>query len=540
MERNSDWWKSAVFYQIYPKSFQDTTGSGFGDLAGITRHLDYIQSLGVDGIWISPFYKSPQKDNGYDVSDYRSVDERFGTMDDFDQLVQEADARGLIIMTDLVLNHTSDEHPWFEDAKSSRDSEYHDFYIWRDGTADSPPNDLEAIFGGSAWTYVPEIGQYYFNMFSPGQPDLNWSNPKVREALYDMIRWWTERGVGGFRLDAIEFIGKDVDQKNILNGDLVAHYLHEMKEASFPETDFVTVGETLNAPLDMVRAYSNPDGSTLSMVFQGDAMIQDHERDEPRSVWTRPHLHLPALKKSYEKWRRGLYGTGWAALYISNHDLPRIVSSWGDEGEYRRESATMLAAMLHGMQGTPFIYQGEEIGMTNIALEPEQYNDLETRFYYKDALSRGMSEAEVMAGIHARSRDNARTPMQWSSAANAGFTDGTPWLPVNPNYSEINVEEAENDPNSILNFYRKLIALRRKYPVLRDGTFTLLDADNENTFCYTRDTDDEHLLVQCNFTPREQPETLPDGYSSSNVVLANYPDPEGPLRPYETRILHRV
>lgn len=529
-----DWWKSAVFYQIYPKSFQDTNGDGIGDLPGIVSRLEYLQELGVDGIWLSPVYDSPQADNGYDISDYRAIYPPFGTMADLEALIRQADARGITIIMDLVLNHTSDQHQWFRRAKSSRDDPYHDYYIWRDGSPDSPPNDMKACFGGPAWTYVPELGQYYFCMFSPWQPDLNWENPAVRQELYDMIRFWVKKGIGGFRLDVIDAIGKLPDEKITTNGPKLHEYIRELRREAFPAPTIVTVGEAWSAGLAEAERYADPDGSELSMVFQFEHMLLDQGVDK----WDVKPLPVVQLKQCCARWQNGLFGKGWNSLFLENHDLPRIVSRWGDDGKWRVESAKMLAIMIHGMQGTPYIYQGEELGMTNVRLAIEEYDDLEIRNAYAELTAKGWTPEAALDAIAARGRDNARTPMQWSAGKNAGFSTGTPWLPVHPNYPEVNAEAARKDPNSIFACYQKLIALRKTYPVFRDGTFTLLDPEDGSRFAYTRDTADEHLLVVCNFTAEEQPEVCPEAFRGAQALLHNYADPTGPLRPYEARMLY--
>ncbi len=530
------WWKSAVFYQIYPKSFQDSDGDGLGDIPGIISRLDYLETLGIDGIWLSPVYASPQADNGYDISDYQAVWPPFGAMADMERLIAEAKKRGISIIMDLVLNHSSDEHPWFREALKGRDNPCHDYYIWRDGTPDTPPNDLPANFGGSAWEYVPALGQWYYHQFAVKQPDLNWSNPRLRRALYDMIRFWVDKGVEGFRLDVIDNIGKEPDRKITARGPKLHEYVRELSREAFREEGLVTVGEAWSADVEEGRLYSDPSGRELSMVFQ----FEHNFADCGGWKWDLAPLDLPKLKRCMERWQKGLYGQGWNSLFWDNHDLPRIVSRWGDDGRYRVQSAKMLAAALHGMQGTPYIYQGEELGMTNIRLPIGEYEDIETQNAYRERLEQGYSEEDVMASIYARSRDNARTPMQWSAEKNAGFTTGTPWFVVNPNYTEINAEAALADPDSIFWFYRKLIALRKEYPVFRDGDFTLLDPDSERVFAYTRETADEGLLVVCNFTGEALPYPLPAGFEGAGPLISNYPAPEsGVLRPYECFMLHR-
>ena len=530
-----DWWKSAVFYQIYPKSFQDANGDGVGDLRGIIGRLDYLEKLGVDGIWLSPVYASPHRDNGYDISDYRAVHPLFGTMADMDELIAEADRRGLTIIMDLVLNHSSDQHPWFLSAKSGRESPCHDYYIWWDGTPDCPPNGTRAVFGGSAWTYVPEIGQYYYNQFSPWQPDLNWENPALRRELYDMIRFWVDKGVGGFRLDAIDKMGKEPDREGLFCSHPRLHqYMREMRREAFREDTLVTVGEAWGTGVEEAMLYANADGSELSMIFQFEHTFLDQV-----DKWGRIPLPLVKLKRCYEQWQHGLAGRGWNSLFLNNHDLPRIVSRWGDDGAYRVESAKMLAMMCHGMQGTPYIYQGEELGMTNIRLSIEEYDDLEIKNHYQEELAKGRTPEEIMPSIYTWGRDNARTPMQWTGGDWAGFSTAKPWLPVNPSYSAINAEAALADPDSIFYFYQKLIALRKQLPVFREGSFTLLCPEDGKCFAYTRDTADEHLLVVCNFTAETLPECCPEAFCGAEVLLANYQDPSGPLRPYEARMLRR-
>ena len=528
------WWKYAVFYQIYPKSFQDTTGSGVGDLQGIISRLDYLQELGIDGIWLSPVCCSPQVDNGYDISDYCAVDPMFGTMEDMQQLIDEAKARGISIILDLVLNHSSDQHPWFLEARKSRDNPYHDYYIWRDGTPDQMPNGMCSVFGGPAWTYVPELGQHYFHQFASAQPDLNWENPALRKALYATIRFWVDRGVEGFRLDVIDQIGKDPDLGCTINGPKLHEYLRELSANALQEKTLVSVGETWGADVERAKLYSAPDGSELSMVFQFQHMCLDQDGEK----WDTKPLYLPALKACYDSWQRGLHQAGWNSLFLNNHDLPRIVSRWGNDGVYRTESAKMLATMLYGMEGTPYIYQGEELGMTNIRLDIEQYADIEIRNLYEDRIARGYSHESVMNSIWARGRDNARTPMQWTAGENAGFTTGTPWLPVNKNHVQINAQSALADPDSVFRYYQKLIRLRKSMEIFRDGSFTLLEPENEAVFAYIRETEEAKLLVVCNFTKENQAFCVPEHFRGSQVLISNYRDKDTILRPYEAYILY--
>lgn len=528
------WWKNAVFYQIYPKSFQDTTGSGVGDLQGIISRLDYLETLGIDGIWLSPVCCSPQVDNGYDISDYCAIDPMFGTMEDMQSLIDEAKKRGISIILDLVLNHSSEQHPWFLEARKGRDNPYHDYYIWRDGTPDQMPNQMCSVFGGPAWTYVPELGQYYFHQFAPAQPDLNWENPELRKALYETIRFWVARGVEGFRLDVIDQIGKDPDQGYTINGPKLHDYLRELSAEGLMEEYLVSVGETWGADVERAKLYSAPDGSELSMVFQFQHMCLDQEGEK----WDTKPLPLKQLKACYETWQQGLHNVGWNSLFLNNHDLPRIVSRWGNDGVYRAKSAKMLATMLYGMEGTPYIYQGEELGMTNIRLEIDQYADIETHNLYRDRLARGYSPESIMRSVWARGRDNARTPMQWTEETNAGFTRGTPWLPVNENHTEINARLAVADPDSVFHYYRRLIGLRKKLNIFRDGTFTLLDPENENVFAYIRETEQARLLVVCNFTGAEQNFCVPEQFTAVPVLISNESNRSDKLRPYEAYMLY--
>ena len=530
------WWESAVFYQIYPKSFQDTDGDGVGDLRGIISRLDYLETLGIDGIWMSPVCASPQVDNGYDISDYCAIDPMFGTMEDMEELIAEAKKRGISIILDLVLNHCSDQHPWFREALKGSDNPYSDYFIWRDGDENTPPNTMRSVFGGLAWTYAPERKQWYFHQFAPQQPDLNWENPAMRQDLYKSIRFWVDKGVEGFRLDVIDQIGKDADLQISNNGPKLHDYLRELSRNAFPEEGIVSVGEAWGADTERAKLYSAPDGSELSMVFQFEHICLDQEPGKDK--WDMIPLSLPLLKNCFCRWQQELHGKGWNSLFMNNHDLPRIVSRWGNDGQYRVESAKMLATMLHGMQGTPYVYQGEELGMTNIVLPIEAHVDLETLNVYRERLELGYDPEDVMASIHARSRDNARTPLQWTAGENAGFTTGKPWVPVNPNYSEINAEAALADENSVFHYYRKLIELRKTYDVFRSGSFTLLNPEDEKIFAYTRDTDTEHMLVVCNFTDETLELDAPEAFRGSEMLLSNYAEADASLRPYEAAILY--
>ena len=532
------WWKSAVFYQIYPKSFQDSDGDGLGDIPGIISHLDYLETLGVDGVWLSPVYDSPQADNGYDISDYEAIWPPFGTMEDMETLIREAKKRGISIIMDLVLNHTSDQHFWFREALKSRDNPYHDYYVWRDGTPDTPPNGLRATFGGSAWEWVPQLGQYYFHQFAVAQPDLNWENPRVRRELYDMIRFWVDKGIEGFRLDTIDNIAKEPDRLITNNGPRLHEFLDELSREAFVEEWLVTVGEAWGADVERARRYSAPDGSELSMVFQFQHLLLDQRSDGEK--WDVAPLPLVELKKCLARWQTGLHGWGWNSLFFDNHDLPRIVSRWGDDGKYRVESAKMLAAMLHGMEGTPYIYQGEELGMTNCPMTIDQYVDLEAKNAYAERKAKGCAEEDIMAFLYARSRDNARTPMQWDDGPNAGFTTGRPWLPVNPNHRKINARAALADHDSVFWFYHRLIALRKDYTVFREGDFALLDPENEEVFAYIRRMESERLLVVCNFTGKAVDWPTPETFAGAEVLITNYGGaPRETLRPYEAFMLYQ-
>ena len=541
MKKQKKWWQNAVVYQIYPRSFCDSTGNGMGDLKGIIGKLDYLEKLGIDAIWLSPVCRSPQDDNGYDISDYRDIDPLFGTLSDMEELIAEGKKHGIRIILDLVLNHSSDEHPWFLEAKKSKDNPYHDYYVWRDGVEGEYPNDMRASFGGPAWEWVPELGQYYFHQFSVKQPDLNWENPKVRREIYDMILWWMDKGVGGFRLDVIDQIAKEPDLKITNNGPRLHEFIRELSAETFQKGDLITVGEAWGANTENAKLYSNPDGSEFSMVFQFEHIGLDQIPGKEK--WDLAPLDFMKLKEVLAKWQKALYGCGWNSLFWNNHDLPRIVSRWGNDGEYRVESAKMLAALLHGLQGTPYIYQGEELGMTNAGMENiADYRDIESLNMHKERLEAGYTEADIMASLKAKSRDNARTPMQWDDSENAGFTTGTPWLKVNANYKQINAASQVEDPDSVFSFYRRLIALRKEHAVFADGTFELLYADDPDIFAYTRTTPEETLTVLCNFHGGE---AVLSGKGGENVcendlgelLLGNYKDvDEMKLRPYEARV----
>ena len=534
----NNWWKQAVIYQIYPKSFQDSNNDGIGDIKGIIQRLDYLEELGIDAIWLSPIYQSPQDDNGYDISDYQAIDPIFGSMHDMECLIREAGKRNIRIIMDLVLNHTSDEHPWFVEAKKDRNNPYHDYYVWRDGKEGIPPNDMLACFGGSSWEWVPELEQYYFHQFSIKQPDLNWENEKVRQELYQMIRWWIEKGVGGFRLDVIDQIAKEPDRKITNNGPRLHEFIRELNREAFVKSDLITVGEAWGATTELAKLYSNPDGSEFSMVFQFEHIVLDQE--DGKEKWDLVPLPFLEFKKVWKHWQEELYCKGWNSLFWNNHDLPRIVSRWGNDGQYREKSAKMLGTLLHGMQGTPYIYQGEELGMTNVKFHIDEYKDIETINLYKERCKMGYSEKDIMNSIHAKSRDNARTPMQWDDSVNAGFSDTVPWIKVNPNYVNVNAEQQLKDKDSVFYYYKKLIELRREYELFSDGKFKLLLENDENIFAYERINDTSKLLVICNFFDRILECPLQEEWSSMELLIANYLDSaeSSSLRPYEARIYY--
>lgn len=535
MERQ--WWHSSVVYQIYPRSFKDSNGDGIGDINGIREKLDYLKELGIDVIWLSPVYKSPNDDNGYDISDYCDIMDEFGTMEDMDNLLKEANERGIKILMDLVVNHTSDEHKWFIEAKKSKDNEYRDYYIWRDKVEGHEPNELGSCFSGSAWQYDETTGQYYLHLFSKKQPDLNWENEKVRNEVYKMMNFWVDKGIGGFRMDVIDLIGKVPDEMITGNGPKLHEYLQEMNKAALEGKDLLTVGETWGATPDIAKLYSNPGRKELSMVFQFEHIGLD--QIEGKEKWDVKSLELLDLKKVLSKWQTELEGQGWNSLFWNNHDLPRIVSRWGNDKEYRIESAKMLATLLHGMKGTPYIYQGEELGMTNVRFDDiNDYNDIESLNMYKDRLSKGYSHNEIMESIYAKGRDNARTPMQWDDSENAGFTTGTPWLAVNKNYDKINAKQCLQDENSIFNHYKKLIDIRKNNDTIIYGDYKLLCEDDENIFAYVRELNGDKILVVCNFYDKDVEFKFDGDFNYSKVLLSNYNDSSKmieklKLRPYE-------
>ena len=531
------WWQSSVVYQIYPRSFADSNGDGMGDIPGITGKIEYLKKLGVNVLWICPIYQSPQDDNGYDISDYRAVYPEFGTMEDLKILIQKCQDNDIKIIMDLVVNHTSDEHPWFIEAKKSLDNPYRDYYIWRKGEDGQPPNDLMSNFGGSAWEYSPETDEYYLHFYSKKQPDLNWENPKLRQKIYDMMNWWLDQGIAGFRMDVIDLIGKIPDQKIKENGPMLHKYLQEMNEATFGHRDSMTVGECWGATPEIGRLYTDPERKELSMIFQFEQIQLDKKPGGQR--WDLKPLYLPDLKCVFSKWQTELEGHGWNSLFWNNHDLPRIVSRWGNDGDYRVLSAKMLATLLHGMKGTPYIYQGEEIGMTNVPFQTiDEFPDIETQNIYQERLKAGFTEEETMYAIRAKARDNARTPMQWNAEKNAGFTEGIPWYRVNPNYKEINVEQALADPESVFYHYQKLIQLRKEHEVMVYGTYQLLFPEDEDLYIYTRTLEEEKWLIVCNF--HEKTRKL-QCKRAGQVMLSNYADTPAAekiteLRPYEAVI----
>ena len=528
------WWKNAVIYQIYPKSFQDSNGDGIGDLPGIISHLDYLQKLGIDAIWLSPIYKSPGIDNGYDIADYEAIDPQYGTMQDMDRLISEAKKRGIRIIMDLVVNHTSDQHQWFIEARKSKDNPYRDFYIWRDPVAGHEPNDLKSDFSGSAWQFDAQTGQYYLHFFAPQQPDLNWQNPKLRHKIYDMMNFWLDKGIGGFRMDVIELIGKEPDRKIRENGPQLHHYLQEMNQAVLANRDVVTVGETWSADLDSARKYSDPARHELSMIFQFEDQNIDKQAGKPK--WDLKPFKASDLKEVLLKWQTQIdYNHGWNSLFWENHDIPRVISRWGDDGKYRVQSAKMFAIALHLMRGTPYIYNGEEIGMTNCPVKDiSEIEDLESINMYNERIKQGYTKEELIRSINAKGRDNARRPMQWSAAKSAGFTTGKPWLALNPNYQDINVQVALADPQSIFYTYQKLIKLRHENEIITNGSFTPVPASS-NVLAYYRELAGERWLVVANLTGSAEQFSAPD--KIDQVLISNYNAPQSlnniNLRPYE-------
>lgn len=535
------WWQNAVVYQVYPRSFQDSNGDGIGDIKGIIKRLDYLKKLGINIIWLSPVYQSPNDDNGYDISDYYGIMGEFGTMQDMDELIAEAKKRNISLVMDLVVNHTSDEHKWFVEARKSTDSDYRDYYIWRDPVDGKAPNNLGSVFGGSAWEYDKETGQYFLHLFSKRQPDLNWDNKEMRYEIYDMMNFWLEKGIGGFRMDVIELIGKVPDEGITANGPLVHDYLKEMNQQTFGNYDVMTVGETNSATVEDAKLFSGEDRHELSMVFQFEHVNLDQQPN--KSKWDLKPLSLIELKEVLSRWQYEFQEDGWNSLFWNNHDQPRIVSRWGNDQKYRVESAKMFAILLHMMKGTPYIYQGEEIGMTNsVITDISQADDVETLNMYRERIEEGYSEKEIFESINAKGRDNARTPMQWNRSAEAGFTSGNPWLAVNPNYTTINVEDALKDEQSIFYCYQKLIQLRKENPLIVYGKYKLLLPDHPTLFAYTRSYEGEKWLIVANFSEIENYISLSRETTILKPIISNrkkaaYNLKELVLSPYEAFVV---
>jgi oligo-1,6-glucosidase len=559
---DADWWKAAVVYQVYPRSFLDSDGDGVGDLPGISARLDYLATLGIDVLWLSPVYPSPQDDNGYDISDYQGIDPVFGSLADFDALVAGIHERGLKLVMDLVVNHSSDEHPWFVDSRSGRDSQRRDWYWWgspRDGMAagdpGAEPNNWGSFFSGSAWELDSTSGEYYLHLFSRKQPDLNWENPQLREAIYSMMRWWLDRGVDGFRMDVVNFISKDpaLPDGHVLAtapfgdgspfyicGPRIHEFLAEMRQEVFGGRDgeFLTVGEMPGVTVDEAVLFTDPDRGEVDMVFQ----FEHVQLDQGATKWDVHPLQLSDLKASLGRWQAGLAEVGWNSLYWDNHDQPRVVSRFGDDGEFREQSAKMLATVLHLHRGTPYVYQGEELGMTNTPFHRvEDFRDIESLNHYRTAVAGGASVDDVLASLRQMGRDNARTPMQWDATSHAGFTSGTPWIAVNPNFVEINAEAALADEGSVFHYYRRLIALRHDEPVVAHGDFTMLLASDPVVYAFTRRLADVELLVLGNFSAESVTADVPAAaeWAAARLLIANYPPyddaPALVLRPWEAR-----
>ena len=552
---NKAWWKEAVVYQIYPRSFMDSNGDGIGDLNGITEKLEYLKELGIDVIWLSPVYQSPNDDNGYDISDYQAIMEEFGTMEDYDRMLARAHELGIKIMMDLVVNHTSDEHAWFVESRKSVDNPYRDFYIWRKGKDGKEPNNWGSCFSGSAWKYDPQTDMYFLHLFSKKQPDLNWDNPKVRDQVFEMMNWWCEKGIDGFRMDVISLISKPEGlpdgipgetgyaDSGCANGPHVHEYLKEMNRKVLSHYDLITVGEASGVTLEEAKKYASADGSELNMVFQFEHMGSGPEADNHYGKWDSHKMPLPVWKKILSRWQTGLEGKAWNSLFLSNHDQPRSVSWFGnDSAEYREISAKMLATCLHMMQGTPYVYQGEELGMCNAYFDKlEDYRDIESLNAYKELTETcGVSHEEMMGYLKRISRDNARTPMQWDDSANAGFTTGTPWIKVNSNYPKVNAKQEVSDPDSVFSYYKKLIRLRHENEIIVYGDYELLAPEDEALFIYTRMLGTQRLMVLCNFTekevsiPAEVTEQIP---TDAKLLIGNYSkQKEKVLQAYEARV----
>ncbi|MCS0791001.1 glycoside hydrolase family 13 protein [Cytobacillus pseudoceanisediminis] len=550
------WWKESVVYQIYPRSFMDSNGDGIGDLQGIISRLDYLKELGIDVVWLSPVYKSPNDDNGYDISDYQDIMSEFGTMEDWEELLGEMHKREIKLIMDLVVNHSSDEHIWFAESRKSKDNPFRDYYIWREGRNGKEPNNWGSNFGGSAWKLDDKTGEYYLHLFSKKQPDLNWDNPKLRNEIYDMMTWWLEKGIDGFRMDVVNFISKveglpddepkpgkkyASGSKYYRNGPRIHEYLREMNEKALSKFDVMTVGEMPGVTPEWARQYTGESRNELNMVFQFEHVSLDNG---PNGKWDLKPLDLCDLKINLTKWQNELDKVGWNSLYFNNHDQPRSVSRFGNDGEYREKSAKMLATLLHMMKGTPYVYQGEEIGMTNVRFSSiEEYRDIETLNFYKEALNDGWTKDKALESIYAKGRDNARTPMQWDSSEHGGFSDGTPWIKVNPNYKDINVEKALKDPDSVFHYYKKLIELRKKNEIIVYGRYNLILDQHPEVYAYTRTLGNQILLVLCNFYGGN-PEVEPPAYIQEKkfeALIGNYKDIQIngtiKLRPYEAQVL---
>lgn len=556
---NEKWWKNAVVYQIYPRSFKDSNGDGIGDLEGIYEKLDYLAELGIDVIWMSPVYKSPNDDNGYDISDYQDIMDDFGTMDDFDRVLKKAHSLNIKIMMDLVVNHTSDEHKWFIESKKSKDNPYHDYYMWADPDKNgNPPNRWESCFSGSAWEYVESVGQFYLHSFSRKQPDLNWDNPKVREEVFNMMTWWCDKGIDGFRMDVISMIskypglpdgpenGNGYTGNTSCDGPNIHKYLREMNEKVLSKYRLITVGECPGVNAEQAKKYANIDGSELDMIFQFEHVSGSALKPCHHGKWDGEAMTMPELRANFTKWQKDLEGCAWNSLFLSNHDQPRCVSRFGNDSEqYRELSAKMLATMTHFQKGTPYVYQGEELGMTNAYMENiADYRDIESLNAYKELTTKENIPAKTVMGyIKAVGRDNARTPMQWDASDNGGFTSGTPWLQVNKNYKTINAAAQVNDPDSVFAYYKKLIALRHTNEVMVNGVYDVLIPDHPQIYAYTRTLGDKQLLVLCNDSdtnaaiPAELQEKI---HAAKNILIQNYKDTdESTLRPYEAVVYAR-
>lgn len=550
------WWKESVVYQIYPRSFMDSNGDGIGDLQGIISRLDYLKELGIDVVWLSPVYKSPNDDNGYDISDYQDIMREFGTMKDWEELLGELHTRGIKLIMDLVVNHSSDEHIWFSEARKSKDNPYRDYYIWREGKNGKEPNNWGSNFGGSAWELDESTGEYYLHLFSKKQPDLNWENSNLRKEIYDMMTWWLEKGIDGFRMDVVNFISKvegfpddepkpgrkyASGSKYYRNGPRIHKYLQEMNEKALSKYDVMTVGEMPGVNPEWARQYTGEARNELNMVFQFEHVSLDNG---PNGKWDLKPLDLFELKTNLTKWQNELDEVGWNSLYFNNHDQPRSVSRFGNDGEYWDKSAKMLATLLHMMKGTPYIYQGEEIGMTNVRYSSiDEYRDIETLNFYKEALNDGWTEEKALKAIYAKGRDNARTPMQWDSSRHGGFTEGTPWIKVNPNYQDINVEKAMSNPDSVFHYYKKLIELRKKNEIIIYGKYNLILDHHPEVYAYTRTLGNQTLLVMCNFYGGNTEAELPAEIQGEKFepLIGNYNDIQISriikLRPYETQVV---